>query len=121
EKAGDADVGRHVPDSYGDFRGRVFHQQRAAILIVDRGEVEDATRTATERPGDPQCDSIALDEFVERRVDRLDEVVARGQPIRAGEEIAVGLLYGVVGMHDLGGQPARFAAQQIIAVDPGDR
>ena len=71
--------------------------------------------------GDPQCDGVALDDLVERGVDRLDQVIAGSEPVGAAQEEAVGLIERVVGVHDFRGQPARFTAEQIVSFDPVDR
>ena len=69
----------------------------------------------------PQRHRVAFDELVNRRVDRLDQMIARSQPIRAGEKKAIRLRFGIVGMNDLGRNPARLPAQQVIAFNPKDR
>src|SRR5205823_14266454 len=81
---------------------------------------EDAAGAKQDRLSNPQRDGVALDELVKRGIDRLGGVIARGKPVRTGQEIAVRLGYGVVGVHDLGGDPARLPPQQIISLDPGD-
>jgi len=113
-KGGHADIRRDVPNPHVDAGSVVFGQQRQAIRVVDGSDVERPSGSSANSRGAQQRDSIALDQFADRRADRLDQVIARRQPVGAGEKIAVERPR-IIGVGDLGRQPARLLPQQIEA------
>src|SRR5437660_6799045 len=76
EKRGDTDLARDIPHADSDIGSFVSCQQLATIRLVDRCEVERPARSQLDRLRDPQRDGVALDYLVDRRVDRLDQMIA---------------------------------------------
>ena len=120
EKDGDADVGRDMPHPDNDSGRIVFREKAAAIRIVDGSKVEKAGSARSHRPCNPQRDRVALDDLIQRGIDRLDRVIAGGEPVRAGKKKTIGFA-GVIGVHDFARYPARLLLKEIVALDPGDR
>ena len=120
EQGGDADIGRDVPQPDGNPGLVKFRQQRSAVRIVDGSDVETPPGSRANARGAPQRDGVALDHLADCGADRLDEVIAGGQPVRAGEEKAVERLR-VISVDDLGRHPAGLLLQQVEPLQPTDR
>ena len=114
-----ADIACDVPHAHGDPGLLVAIEHCPAMPIIDRREIEQAGRLMVQAAGMPKRDTIALDEFADCRDQRFDQMVAGGQPIRAGKKITLERPC-VVGVHDLGRQPAWLLFGEVIARNPAD-
>jgi hypothetical protein len=118
-----AEVAGRIPGDEIEAGGAHAVDRPAAGRVVDGGEVDGARGLRPGVEAEPQGHGVALDQLAQAVADRLVALVARGEPVRAGDEVAGagGLRQGVVGVDHLVGDPDGPAHAEPPPLGPEDR